>query len=152
MNRYRPLRSLLPSVVLAAALGCVRSAAVGAEPVIWSCRVAAPAASAADFCPAIGAALETGLRNRDPDRAVAALAPDAPVDAAALNLVIELVTASDRSLSARLLWQAPNADGQVAGPVLTLDVVDRSLDDADLRATLASQIAANLLSHGGAPL
>src|SRR5690606_41497814 len=119
MNRYRPLRSLLPAVALAAALGCVRSAAVGAEPVIWSCRVAAPAASAADFCPAIGAALATGLRNRDRDRAAAALAPDAPGDGAGLNLGRALVTASDRRRPAGRRWRAPHADGQGAGAGLT---------------------------------
>ena len=152
MNRNRPLRPFLPLLLLTAAVGCVKSAAVGAEPVLWSCRVADAAAAAADFCPDIGGALEAGLRSRDPDRTVSASVAGPGSDPAALNLVVELVSASDRSLSARLLWQAPHTAGEEAGPVLTLDVVDRSLGAADLRATFASQIAANLLSHGGAPL
>ena len=115
MNRNRPLRPFLPLLLLTAAVGCVKSAAVGAEPVLWSCPVADAAAAAADFCPDIGGALEAGLRSRDPDRTVSASVAGPGSDPAALNLVVELVSASDRSLSARLLWQAPHTAGEEAG-------------------------------------
>ena len=89
MNRNRPLRPFLPLLLLTAAVGCVKSAAVGAEPVLWSCRVADAAAAAADFCPDIGGALEAGLRSRDPDRTVSASVAGPGSDPAALNLVVE---------------------------------------------------------------
>lgn len=149
MKRYRPIA---PALAIAATLSCVRSDPVAAEPVYWSCRVASEAQPAADFCPAIGAAFEDALRARDPGRAIAPLAPGGAAGGADITLVIELVSASKRSLSSRLLWRGAGMSDEQAGPVLTLDVSDRSLYDSELRATLATQIAATLLSHGGAPL
>lgn len=153
MKRYPPL---VPVLALAVTMSCVRSDPVAAEPVYWSCRVAPEAAPAADFCPAIGAAFQTALEERDPGRAVAPLAAGSAAGSAAggadLDLIIEIVSAGKRSLSSRLVWRRAGMSEDEAGPVLTLDVTDRSLYDADLRATLASQIADTLLSHGGAPL